>query len=195
MSYKGKFSLGLLLALFIIALIWFKYPFCKKLSCINIDIDGFKESLVYENSPSIYRALYENELGDMVRVEKKRVNVENAESVINSETQTINAYFENAISPYPGQISDEIECSKDFVPELKTENISGVEVDYFEVYLTERLTIGACSNDQAKHKEIIVWYYCENQENMYQFEIISEKENFSQNRDYFYGILNSLSCK
>ena len=196
MKLKWKHLVFVLLGiLFTVILVWFSNSSCNKLSCLNIDIDEFKENQVYEDSPRVFRALYKSELGDMIRVEKKKIDKENQKTAIYSEVQKIRAYFENAISPYPGQISDEIECPENFIPELKTKDIGGVETNYFEVYLTERLAIGACSEDQAKNTEIIAWYYCENQGNLYQLEIISEKERFNQNKKYFYDILDSFSCK
>lgn len=195
MNFKVKFVLVLFLGIFMAIFFGFRQGTCKKLSCLNINIEGFNESQIYENSSDLYRALYKNDLEDMIKVEKKKLKLENVKSTVNSEAQRINAYFENAISPYPGQISDEIECPKEFRPTLETKDINGEKASYFEVFLTERLTIGACSDEQAKYKEIIAWYYCPNQENLYQIEIVSNKERFTQNKDYFYAILDSISCK
>lgn len=192
---KGRRGLAVLGTLLTVFFIWSQRNSCAKLSCLNIDLSAYQIDQTYENSQSAYRILFKGEQEDTIRIVKKQVNKESQSSVISSEIQKINAYYENAISPYPGQISDEIECPKNFIPELKTRKIGGQETNYFEAYLTERLGIGACSNEQAKNKEIIAWYYCEDQENLYQIEIISEKERFNQNTKYFYSLLDSISCK
>jgi hypothetical protein len=168
--------------------------YCYKLKCIDVNLDGYEESVVYEHSRDTYKALYQNVAEGFVRIEKRKVGKDDQALLIDSAILKINALFENASSPYPGQISDEIECPEVFHPIETTIDKEEVVLKVVEVYLTDRLAIGACSDAQAKYKEIVTWMYCEDHDRLYQIEYIIEKEKFEQKKNYYYSLFNHLSC-
>ncbi|MDO8551808.1 MAG: hypothetical protein Q7S03_03980 [bacterium] len=155
-------------------------------------LNEFKIKEVYEDDQNVYRALY-NKDDNIIRVEvRSNLSSEEAKSLTRSQVTKINALFANAISPYPGAISDEIVCPEEFKPVYKTSNINGLEVTSLTGFLNNRLVFGACSQDQAAYKDVLSLFYCKKPKSFFTFELI--KPN-NQNAKDFLQTLSSLRCK
>lgn len=132
---------------------------------------------------------------DLLRVDiTSSVAKEQANRLIQTRIAKMKALFENATSPYPGEISDEIVCDKRFKPTFTSEGINGIPVSYFTGYLNSRLTYGACTEDQAVNKGIMTLFYCPAQRKVYQLELISEKDRFIKNEADYLRIIRSIQC-
>ena len=127
------------------------------------NLDKFKVLEVYQNDSRIYRALL-SEKKDLMRVEvKSKVEENEAEKYIEVEIARMKALFQNAASPYPGEISDEIECSEEFKPVLKTTKQTNVKMSYFsrfflkksQKFTTSRAPAGVLKNHHFWH--FTVW--------------------------------------
>ena len=105
---------------------------------------------------------------------------------INNEIIGIKALYDNALSAYPGDVSNEIVCDERFRP------IFFEEKNYVILYSNERFGMGACTKDIIKYKYLIGWLYCNNLEELYSIEYFApiDKENNAL-RDIFL----SFSCK
>lgn len=158
------------------------------------DLDKFRVQEIYQDDKNIYRALLSKD-NDLLRVDI-RTNISGPEATkqIQAQITRMKALFENAISPYPGEISDVIECGDEYNPVFAEEEINGTQISYFKGYLNERLVFGACTEDQIKYQVILALFYCVNQNQLFQLEIIAPKEAFSRSPEMYSEMLSSLSC-
>ncbi|MDO8551805.1 MAG: hypothetical protein Q7S03_03965 [bacterium] len=155
-------------------------------------MDSYKIKEVYEDSPQIYRALL-SKGKNFLRVEvKSDISTQDANSYIRSEVTKMNGLFENALAPYPGQISDEIVCPGQFKPVYKSEKINNLEVTSFTGFLNQRLTFGACTEDQAVYKGRINYFYCPAKEKIFALELITPNQD---KPDEFLQEINTVRCK
>lgn len=168
---------------------------CKGISCINFkDKEAFSLKDTYQNDQTGFKGAYTTP-ETTLRISIKSVKTSReADAQIESEIQKVKSVFANAISPYPGEVSNEIECGKDFTPTFDQKKINGIDVNFLTSYLSERLTFGACTKEQAKYKEIEAFFYCPEQKNLVTFELIAKTEDFDKNQGYYEEILNSLKC-
>lgn len=168
---------------------------CRKINCFKMeDLGKFKLKEVYEEDRNIYRALFAQE-DDLLRIEvKSQVGEKEAGKYIEAEIVRMKALFQNAASPYPGELSSEISCSEEFKPVLKTVQQNNLQISYFTGFLNTRLTFGACTQNQAIYKSILVLFYCPLAKQLFQVEIIAPKEKFTAYPKRYQKMLDSISC-
>ncbi|MCL4338146.1 hypothetical protein M1271_00475 [Patescibacteria group bacterium] len=169
---------------------------CQKIQCISMaDLPKYSLKEIYQNTNNIYRALYTNDK-DILRVEiRSGINETEAQKSIDAQTARMEALFADATSPYPGDITNEISCNSKFKPKMAIENINGIRITHFTGYLNNRLTFGACTDDQAVNKGIEALFYCSSQRKLYQTEIIAPTSKFNSNENFYNGVLHSIRCK
>ncbi len=189
--------LGILLLIGIAlgTLIWSRRT-CQKLNCLSFPgRENFRLKELYQNDKNIYRALFSDKT-NLLRVNiQSNIDSVSAEKYIQGEITRMQALFANAASPYPGEISDEIVCGKKFTPELNILNNNGLTMSYFTGYLNQRLVFGACTEDQAVYHGILALFYCPQQNQVFQLEIIVPKDEFSRNPQKYPETLRTMSCK
>ena len=184
----------IIIALALILLLYNKRQ-CSLLGCLSMQgLDKFKVQEVYQEDDNAYRAQLSKD-SDLLRVDiRPGISETEAKSDIQARVTKIKALFENAASPYPGEISDEIECGDEYKPVFSEERINGVQISYFTGFLNSRLVLGACTEDQAVYKEIFALFYCPKQQQFFQIELIVPKEVYNLNEDKYKQILYSIEC-
>lgn len=189
--------LGILLLIGIAlgTLIWSRRT-CQKLNCLSFPgRENFRLKELYQDDKNIYRALFSDKT-NLLRVNvQSNIDSASAEKYIQGEITRMKALFANAVSPYPGEISNEIVCGKKFTPELNILNNDGLTMSYFTGYLNQRLVFGACTEDQAIYRGILALFYCPRQNRVFQLEIIVPKDEFSRNPQKYPETLRTMSCK
>ena len=157
-------------------------------------LDKFTLQEIYQDDKDVYRALYSKD-NNLLRVDI-RSNISEPEAIKQMEGQItrMTALFEKAVSPYPGEISNVIECGQEYKPVFAQEEINGTQVSYFTGYLNERLVFGACTEDQVEYQGIFALLYCVNQSQLIQLEIIAPKEAFGRSPELYREMLASISC-
>jgi hypothetical protein len=118
-------------------------------------------------------------------IEKKSADVLIKEGII-----SINAIYGDALSPYPGEISDKIVCAEEFRPEFG-EVSREIDYSYFTLFATERFTYGACVEDLVKYRAVLAWAYCEEAKTLHRFEFFTPLADFS---DESFDLATSFSC-
>ncbi len=173
-----------------------RFLHCQEIRCISITgLDKYSLKEIYQKTNSVYRALYTNDK-NMLRIEiRNGINQNEAQKSIDAQTARMEALFADATSPYPGDITNEISCGEKFKPKMTIENINGIRITHFTGYLNNRLTFGACTEDQAVYKGIEALFYCNNQSKLYQMEIIAPTKMFSENENAYYNLLESIHCR
>ena len=158
-------------------------------------LDEFRLEEVYQDDNNIYRALLFRK-NDLLRVEvRSNIPKHEAEQHIRAQITRMKALFENTVSHYPGEISDEIVCGTEFTPTFTVDELTGVEISYFTGYLNRRLVFGACTEDQAVYRGILALFYCPNQEQLFQLEIIAPNEDFFASSETYEQMLWSIHCE
>lgn len=196
---KNRDKFILLFILFAISLvIVLLYNFstnCPKYGCLSINnLEQFRTSGVYQDDKNIYRALLSND-NDLIRIEvRKNVKEESAQKDIQGEIVRMKALFENALSPYPGELSNEIQCAKEFKPALTIKKINNTEVSYFNGFLNERMVFGSCVKEQAVYKGILALFYCSSKKQLFQLELITLSKDFLQNPSKYQQMIESIKC-
>ena len=169
---------------------------CPKTGCFSMqNLDKFKTAEIYQNDQNIYRAMLKNG-DDILRLEvKSGILQDEAQKEIATRIARMQALFENATSPYPGEITNVIECTEKFKPTLTKVNQINTEIAYFTGYLNNRLTFGSCTEDQAIYKGNLIFFYCAKEKQLIQLELITPKEKFLASETEYGQILSSLGCK
>lgn len=193
---KRFYFVSAVIILILIFIFGGRFISCKKLGCIYITgLNSFQLKDVYQDDKDIYRALYDKN-SDLIRIEIRSIRTEDeANKSIEAQTARMIALFENAAAPYPGEISNEIVCDKKYKPVYATGIINGTSITHFTGYLNARLTFGACTEDQAIYRGIDALFYCNNQQKLYQLEIISPTSLFTDNESKYIDMLKSIQCK
>ncbi len=121
------------------------------------DLDRFTliESINLEEKELLYLVADDEHL----KVEKHaNIDLESSERLVERDILLINGLFSNSISPYPGEISNEIECAEEFKPIFFETGIGGRR--YLTTYSNDRFGIGACSDDLLAYRFLMGWIYC-----------------------------------
>lgn len=164
---KKKVLLLVILLLFFFVL----YLLLKEESSYEIGISNefIKQFMIEKSSESYDTTIFNGEYKDkLIKIKiLNNFNLEKAENYISDKLFVINSLYRGIHSPYPGDLSNRIECSNEFKP-LK---ISNNPFDYHIVYASDRFTYGACSFDLIKYKSLFFFFYCENIEQFYQIEL------------------------
>ena len=130
--------------------------------------------------------------GRIIRVEiLAKIDGESARKHVTNRRYAVDSLFLDIAAPYPDVVTTTLECPEQFRPKVKEINIGNFETAYYEIFATERLTYGACSDDLIKYKTILTWAYCENSKNLFQMELFVPKSEF--NGDYA-DLFNSFKC-
>lgn len=167
---------------------------CTRLTCVSMNgLKDFRLKETYEENNNIFRALFEKK-DELLRVEvKSNIASNNVENIIKAETVRMKTLFANATSPYPGEVSNEIVCSKEFVPQYEETEVNGVKISYFTGYLNQRLVFGACTPDQTANRGVLALFYCPKNKQLFQVELIWPADKFNQ--DIANQNISSIKCK
>jgi arylsulfatase len=98
---------------------------------------------------------------DHLKIEvTKDVGPELIPHIIRKELFRIKAVYGKSFSPYPAQLSREIECSKDLMPIYYEAQTGEDRRTYLLTFSNERFGIGVCSRDLVAFRHLIGWIYC-----------------------------------
>lgn len=158
-------------------------------------LEEFQIRDVYQDDNNSYRALLSRN-DEYFRVDvRSQILPDEAEKFIQGQITRMKTLFEKSSSPYPGEISDAIECAEDFKAVFGDELINNLQVSHITAYLNQRLVFGACTDNQAVYRGILALFYCPKQKQLFQIEVIAPKEKFIASPERYRKMLLSLNCK
>lgn len=168
---------------------------CARIQCVSfLDKNQYALSEIYEETPNAFRALFRHG-SIMLRVDvRSNTSPSDAQILTDGFLAQTKGLYENTRSPYPGDVSNEIVCSKEFIPQFATAIVDGVHVSHFSAYLTSRLTYGACVADLASYKGTTATFYCPGRRQLMIFEWMVPKEQAATLPDALI-LAQSISCK
>ncbi len=160
---------GLLIAVIIVAAaaIWFgsnkqvkeharpavaqRFPLAVPRSFALAGTDSKRDSTVY--------TLTNND--SVVKIEMlEHVDASDAETLLQDGVMGIQALYANALSPYPGDISNKVTSDPAFQPRLFRVTNAPVSYTYLLLYANDRFGYGATTKDSVKYKSLMGWFYC-----------------------------------
>lgn len=194
-----KLTKAILVASIIVGVffIWFSVirSGCKRLTCLSmINLGKFKVKEIYQENDNLFWGLLSS--GDfLLRAEvSSSVLPEDAEKEIKQQVLWTQSLFETAPAPYPGEISDRIVCSRDFVPKITSIRRQGGDFTYVKLFLNDRLVAGACNQDLVSYENTLVLFYCPQTKQLFKVELIIPKKD-TENLTSYDKMLDSLACK
>lgn len=163
----------------------------KKLSSLNSEyLEEYRLSEKYLKKDSV-TYIFTNKENIINLEEIKDIKKESADEFIEEEIITIEALYSNSLSPYPGDVSNEIVCNERFIPKFLNKTVNNLTYFYFILFSNERQSLGACSEELVKYKSLIGWNYCENTKTLNKIELFSPLDTDNEELE---KIFLSFSC-
>lgn len=169
---------------------------CPGVSCLTFPgKEAWKLIEAYEDTRQSWRGLFAHP-DYRIRLEKiAGVAPDVAPEFTKIRMMKLQGLFEHARSPYPGVLSQEIKCTRTYMPEEKQVTTStGVAVTYFIGYLNNRLQYGTCMDNQMTEKGYGALFYCETHRAWYELEIIVPMEKAAGD-DRYINLFMGLGCR
>ncbi len=165
---------------------------CSKLSCLSFETkELYRTDTEYENNEKAYRAMFQND-NLQLRVEiYSQVTPQQAAEYNEYKKMQLMGLYENARSPYPGAISDQISCEDKYKPKFRQLQTTTLKIDYYIGYLNNRMQYGSCTDEQLKYRSAVAMLYCLAQKKWYLLEFITP---IDQPDDRTIQIIQSMSC-
>ena len=164
----------------------------QEISLSSQELEGFSvDKLFFDEQEKSTKAMLRSSK-DILKIEAiTDIDKRSADILLEDKIVTIHALYGNALSPYPGEISNKIICNEEYLPEFDTTQSKSLDYSYFILFANERFTYGACSEDLVKYKAILAWTFCEGKNIFYQFELFAPIETFSQSN---IDLITSFKC-
>lgn len=183
----GKIILIAPVVFFSISFLFFQEKTSTSVNGINLDgysvikkENALETKIIAEKNDSFFRLTKINDI--------KKVG---AEKFSADKIYLVKSLYANYVSSYPGRLSYNVTCPKQFKPDVC--EIPGSFNDLCLVAVTsERFVYGVCSSEIAKNTCLITFFFCEARNNLFQVEICQpiEKFNVEESRN----MLKTFSC-
>lgn len=181
---KRRYITAVLLIILVGVTVWYfvskKEGTCPRVSCVSfLGKPQYKPGEIYEEASGVFRALFRSDK-IMLRVDiRSTIIPSDAQMLTDGFLAQIKGLYANTRSPYPGDVSNEIVCSKEFIPVFATDTVNGIQIAHFSAYLTSRLTYGACVADLTSYKDTTAIFYCPGRQQLITLEWIVPKDQAS----------------
>lgn len=187
-------SIGVLLLVISGYLYFFFQNSCGGYMCLAFDNKKqFREVEQIENSKMSYKGVLTYK-SLRIRLEAYDASsIDIAERFSQAKIMQLQGLFENARSPYPGVLSNEVVCENRFKPVIKNITVDDKKITTIDGFLNDRLQYGVCLENQLTHKGKTAMFYCESQKKWYYFEVISKKSDTNLNTEINH-LIQSLKC-
>jgi len=90
----------------------------------------------------------------------------------------INTLFDEMVAPYPGVVTKQTQCPKEFYPQYFEQHSENSDWYSFYIYSNDRFNYGICSHDLVTYEAILAYVYCRGDRALYRFEIFSPRGEF-----------------
>lgn len=114
-----------------------------------------------------------------------------ARSYIKERHYVLESLFKRLSNPYPGMITNTIECPDAFKPEITEAVIQGSTVPVYILNSTPRFTYGACVDELIRYRGVSAFIYAAGKKTLFRVELFYPKERFDKERAL--AVLRSFS--
>lgn len=175
---------------------FYKKQTCKETVCLLLDkIKGYQQVDVYQDTERSYGAFFKkgnNQLKIDVWLHTEQPE---AESIIKSHTIRMYTLYENAVSPYPGEISNAISCAQEYRPTYTIKQAGARETHFFTGYANDRLAFGACADDLIANRAAVAMFYCGEQKRLYKLELFFPISGTVEKFNEEAGRIRAMPCE
>jgi len=139
------------------------------------------------NNKELFNYINDNE---HLKVERyKNIDMESSKTLTEREVILIQSIFSDSISPYPGEITNKIECQNEFKPHFFKTGVE--ERQYLITFSNDRFNLGVCSEDITKFRCLIGWLYCSKKKELYKISYFIPLE---ESDEKLHDLFISLKC-
>jgi arylsulfatase A-like enzyme len=110
---------------------------------------------------------------------------------IKERNYVLESLFKRLPNPYPGMITNTIECPDAFKPEIAETVIQGSPVSVYILNSTPRFTYGACVDELIRYRGVCSFIYAAGKKTLFRVELFYPKERFDKERAL--AVLRSFS--
>jgi len=163
---------------------------------LGVSMKGVGNFVVYkdilrEGLKNTFWTIMAKKNGRVIKIEViKNIGDEDANRYIKERQYVIESLYRHIPSPYPGMISNTIECPDEFKPEVVSLKIQGETTPVYILYSTSRFTYGAGVEELIKYRGALVFIYSGKMKALYRIELFIPKEEF--NKKEVLNILESI---
>ena len=123
------------------------------------------------------------------------LNRETADKLLKSKTNQVRAVYTDAVSPYPGEISDKISCVKQFEPQFSIIDSGELMISTFSGYYNDRMQFGVCNKNQISFQGTLSFFYCPAYEQFHTLEFaLPFNEISNQDFEELKEVLETVRC-
>jgi hypothetical protein len=183
------FAVILLITLILITSCKGNKVYQTKITDFNLKSDFLKEFKITKTTESYdSKTIFGEKESAIVKIKKiENIEINEAENYINDNMFVIESMYRGISSPYPGALSNRIECEEKFKPK----KVKNKPFDYYFLFATDRMTYGACSKDQIEYHTIMFFLFCEKTKDFFQIELFV---SLDKDIAFFENKLKEISC-
>ncbi|MCG8557071.1 MAG: hypothetical protein MJD61_17570 [Proteobacteria bacterium] len=90
-----------------------------------------------------------------------------AARLLADEIMRLEAVYADAVSPYPGRISNQITSTDRLQPERYQQVRSGQDWTYYRLYAGARLAYGTAPEESIGYRSVLAWLHCKKRQRFY----------------------------
>ena len=122
----------------------------------------------------------------------EHIEASDVETLLQDGIMGIQALYANALSPYPGDISNQVTTDPSFRPRLFRATNAPLTFTYFLLYANDRLGYGATTRDSVKFKSLMGWLYCNSRQEFFKVKLFVPPATLDRELE---ATFTSLQCR
>jgi len=122
----------------------------------------------------------------------EHIDAADVETLLQDGIMGIQALYANALSPYPGDISNQVTTDPSFRPCLFRATNAPLAYTYFVLYANDRFGYGATTKDSVKFKSLMGWLYCSSRQEFFKVRLFVPPTTDDRELE---ALFTSLRCR
>jgi arylsulfatase A-like enzyme len=103
-----------------------------------------------------------------------------ARTYVQEQNYVLESLFKRLPNPYPGMITNAIECPDSFKPEIVDTQVQGSPVSVYVLNSTPRFTYGTCVDELIRYRGVRTFVYAAGKKTLFRIELFYPKQSFDK---------------